>query len=123
MSIKRKFCYWLYKGNEKLFADLMVKSFYEEIPTSTIEPVMDFFANNRAKLEKFFTIQAYYTTLRSISDTKKSEFYSGMLFYMKVLISMVQKGKTARKDFEVSEPKVDELKNVNEFISGAKKLT
>lgn len=120
--MKRKFCEWIYRKNESLFGEIMVRSFYENIPSKLEEPATNFFYNNRDILERFLTIQAYWITRRSLGDVKRQEFYSGILFYIKSLISIAQRGKIVTPQVEIKEPEKNELDSVNKFIEDAKKI-
>jgi hypothetical protein len=77
-----KWCY------QEIMSEL-VRDFYGEIPTSLKEPSMMFFSQNRRNLERFFSIQAYKVTRRSIGETKNAQFYDGMLAHIKSILVAV----------------------------------
>lgn len=114
--MKRKFLNWLYKGNENIFAEIMTKSFYEEIPKNLNEPTLDFLSSNKDVLERFLTIQAYYITRRSIGDVKKQDFYTGILFYIKSLISLTQRGKIIKPQVVIEDKEKNPIEGVESFV-------
>jgi hypothetical protein len=114
----------LYKGNESFLAEMQVEEFYSTVPTNLKEPIMDFFANHREILEKFFRVQAYYITNRALGKIDKVEFYNGILFYMKILIVMSQRAKPiiqSKQPTVIAEDDKDILAKVNDFFDFYKK--
>ena len=116
--MKRKILTWLFKNNEPFFAELMVKNFYSEIPTNIREPSVDFLINGRGPLERFFTLQAYYVQRRAMGDMKNLQHYTGILFYIKSLLAIIQKSKPIVDEVMVKEKEKDPLEGVQDFIKG-----
>ena len=116
--MKRKFLRYLFKKYNSIFAEFVVRDFYEEMPNKITEPVMDFFYNNRSMLERYFTSQAYWIAQRSIGDPTKQQFYNGILFYIKTLIALSQKGRIKKEEVEIKEPEKDPLSGVKDFVKG-----
>ena len=118
--MKRNFLNWLYRNNRTLFADLVVEDFYGQIPASLTLPMMDFLANSRDVLERFFSLQAYHITRRSIADIKNQSFYDGQLMYIKGLLLAVGKSGQKRSD-PIPEGKIlDPMEGVNDFLNKVK---
>lgn len=67
-------------------------------------------------LERFLTIQAYYITRRSIGDVKKQDFYTGILFYIKSLISLTQRGKIIKPQVVIEDKEKNPIEGVESFV-------
>src|SRR5258708_1960865 len=86
-----KFCFRHYKKEiENKFLIDMYGMITERLKQSSI----DFLANGKDKLEKFFSIQAYEMQRRSIMDNKNAQVYQGMLLHIKSLLLLVRAGKS-----------------------------
>jgi hypothetical protein len=116
-KLKIRFLKWLYRGNEEVFAALMVENFFYEIPHNISAPATDFFSSHRETLEKFFTIQAYLIQKRSIGDVKNTQHYAGVLFYIKFLLALVRKGTIKKEEVRVNEVKNDPIQDVEYFMN------
>ncbi len=113
---------WLYKRYKNRFYDLFIEDFYGFIPNEVTEPAIDFLANARAPLERFFSIQAYHMQRRSIGDTKNALLYAGVLLHIKSLLAIVSRGKVIKDTTNIiPEAVADPLKGVGKFIEEGKK--
>jgi|ERR1035437_2394540 hypothetical protein len=123
MKINRKILRWIYKNNEPEMGDIIVQEFYGSIPSSLRSPAMDFLANGRNVLERFFSLQAYHIARRSIADTKNQSFYDGQLMFIKALILSVSKSSQNKVEPIPSEAENDPMEGVKDFISKVKEST
>ena len=116
--MKRKFLNWLYRKNETLFAEIMIESFYGQIPNNLKVPTMDFLLGSRNMLEKFFTIQAYNIQKRSIGDIKNTQYYAGILMHIKSILALIQRGRIIKEDVDIDKKEEDPINKVKDFIKG-----
>lgn len=113
-----KIIYKLYKHR---FNELMVEDMFGSIPKDLQEPALDFLANGKEKLEKFFLIQAYTIQRRMARDHKNSDVYVGMLIIIKAFTAILANRKTTvQKVYDNSLPVEDVRKDLDrtaEFIA------
>jgi hypothetical protein len=120
--MKRKILKFLYDKNEALFADFIVESFFGNIPRDTSVPALDFMANNKNVLERFFSVQAYHLTRKAITSGKHVEFYDGALMIIKALVLAMNRSRITKKNPIVGEKKENPLEGVNKFMEGMDKI-
>jgi len=120
--MKNKILRWLYTHYEQEFNDFLVESFFGEIPSDVRLPSVNYLAAGKVTLERFFTVQAYQMTKRSIADGKNPEYYKGILTHIRAMLVLIA-GTTAQKSVsqETKKP-VDPIDGVRSFVSQAKKL-
>lgn len=119
--MKRRLLKFLYRRYETIFADLIVESYFGEIPASMKVPAIDFLAGGRNVLERFFALQAYQLTRRAIGDIKNKQFYDGALMIIKALTLSLSRSKEIREDAIKSEEKNDPMTGVQEYFNLIKK--
>lgn len=116
----------LFKRYKKDIYDRMIMDFYGDIPKSVSEPSIEFLANARTTLERFFSIQAYHIQKRSIGDRKNDQFYAGALMHIKSLLVAIQNGRLkeeVKPEVENTQDNTESLlTKVNNFVEKAKKV-
>jgi hypothetical protein len=118
--MKRKILAWLYKRYENLFADIIIIEYFGNIPRDVNVPALDFMANNRTVLEKFFSIQAYNLTRKAIGSGKNVEFYNGALMIIKAFVLGMNRTRGVKVDPITEKAEVNPLDGVNDFLSAIK---
>ncbi len=111
----------IYKLFKHRFNELMVEDMFGSIPKDLQEPALDFLANGKEKLEKFFLIQTYTIQRRMARDHKHADVYVGMLIIIKAFIAALSNRKTTvQKVYDNSLPVEDVRKDLDrtaEFIA------
>jgi len=120
--MKRKFLKFLYNRNEAMFGDIIVESFFGNIPKETSIPALDFMANNKNVLERFFSVQAYHLTRKAITSGKHVEFYDGALMIIKALVLAMNRSRIEKVAPIAGEKKENPLAGVNKFMEGIDKI-
>lgn len=118
--MKRLFLKWIYRKYEAQFADIIVEEFFGNIPRDVAVPALDFLANSRTVLEKFFSIQAYNLTRKAIGSGKNVEFYNGALMIIKAFALGMNRTRTQKVEPITNEKEIDPLEGVNEFLKLSK---
>ena len=119
----KSFLKWIFKRYKMQFYDMAVADFFGDIPENLRQPSLEFLANGRNTLERFFSVQAYLLTKKAVNDGKNTDFYSGALMISKALLHAIrsepmEKDKTGSV---VAVQQEDEtLKNISEFEKQAK---
>lgn len=116
-------CKLLYRKYKSYFHEEIIKDFYSDIPESIKEPSIEFLSKASNVLERFFSIQAYNIQMRSIGDTKNSQFYLGMLAHIKSLLFVIRKGAKIKGDWAPTQTTVDDSGNVDRFFNDLKKYS
>lgn len=101
----------------------MVEEFYGQIPPDLREPALDFLANGREKLEKFYQIHAYHLQRRAMTDLKHADMYQGMLVEVKALLAAIARIKKPEELKFVKQGKDPSSyeKDVKDFLDEGKK--
>ena len=115
--MKKIFLAWIYKKYQPEISDLIVEEFFGNIPPDTATPALDFMANNRTVLEKFFSVQAYHLTRKAIGSGKNVEFYNGALMIIKAFVLGMNRIRGAKVDPIKTEVEIDPLIGVSEFLN------
>lgn len=113
-------CRILYRRYKSYFHEEIIKDFYSEIPESIKEPSVEFLSKAGNTLERFFSIQAYNIQMRSIGDTKNSQFYMGMLAHIKSLLFVIRKGTKVKNDWTPIDEGANKQPNIGGFLEGMK---
>lgn len=111
---------FLFNRYKKQFEDMLVEEFYGSIPASLREPSIEFLAQNKNTLERFFTIQAYIVQRRAVGDIKNAEVYKGVLIHIKSLLLVVSRAKVVVKDSTIETDKEKPEDGIMDFLSKAK---
>ena len=118
--MKRFLLKWIYKKYQPEISDLIVLEFFGNIPRDVATPALDFMANNRTVLEKFFSIQAYNLTRKAIGSGKNVEFYNGALMIIKAFVLGMNRTRGVKVDPITEKVEVNPLDGVNDFLSAIK---
>lgn len=110
---------WLFNKYSYEFEMLMVNSLIGEIPESTKEPTIEFLQDNRKQLEKWLLHQNYVLQKRAVSNPKDAAVISGMLVYIRILMSIISRERPEknRKDTSITEEK-NPVDGVKSFLKG-----
>lgn len=110
----------VYKLFKKRFIELMVEDMFGSIPKDLSEPALDFLANGKETLEKFFTLEIYKIQRKMVHDHKNSDVYLGMMIIIKALtVAITGRKSVAEKIKPIDLPLGDinkDLEKVADFI-------
>jgi len=118
--MKKKIIAWFYKKYQPELSDIIVEEFFGTIPRDISTPALDFMANNRTVLEKFFSIQAYHLTRKAISSGKNVEFYNGALMIIKAFVLGMNRTRGVKVDPITEKVEINPLEGVNDFLKSIK---
>lgn len=99
---------------------MLIEEYFGYVPDDVKEPAINFLAQNRVVLEKFFSIQAYQMMKRARNDEKNTERYMGVLIHIRSLLSAIQKGRIVKEEVTVADPEENPLEKVKAFLEGFK---
>ena len=119
----KSFLKWVFKHYKMQFYDLAVQDFFQDIPENLRQPSLEFLANGRNTLERFFSVQAYLLTKKAINDGKNTAFYSGALMISKALLHAIRSEpipKDKSGSVVAAQQEDETLKNIAEFEKQAK---
>ncbi len=126
--MKKKFVRWFFNRFKVDIYDLMVVDFFGDVPNDLKEPSIEFLAQGKQTLEKFFSITAYWIQRRSIHDKKNAQFYDGSLVIIKAMLHAIrnvpQKKVVHSNDTPNNEPENPKtaLEKISEFAELAMKM-
>lgn len=111
----------LFKKYKPVFEEMLVESMYGDVPKDVAQPALDFLANGREKLDKFFHIHAYNLQRKALTDVKNIQYYHGNLVNIKVMLTAIAQAKLPqRENVKKQEAKKDPIDEVKSFIEAGK---
>ena len=114
----------IYLRYKSYFYRFFCDEFFDEIPTSVVEPSMKFLSEGKDRLEKWGLWQARLLQSRMVDDPDKIKTYEGMMLMVKLLLLHTE-APTKRPTAPIGggEPKRDDIKEAAEAVKELKKLS
>jgi hypothetical protein len=113
---------WVYKHYRSRFYDKIAMELICDIPDNIKEPALEWLADRKVLLEKFFLIQAYRIQKSWMYSDRSQDFRDGALMIIKAILAAVSQKviqrTTVAPAIDTEKQTKEELAGVTDFLKG-----